>query len=103
MPLNLGDQHISLNDAAGMTSRFRQGVPLGTIISHAFSRDIIDEILAQPGCEGIRIYNAIDDNNIATVVIVGIDCNKDDLFTGTLAEHSDRCPTICPAPNPLNS
>jgi hypothetical protein len=103
MPLNLGDQHINLTDAATMTARFRAGNPLGTIVSHMFSRDIIDEILAQPGCEGIRIYNAIDDSNVATLVAVGVDANQNDLFNGVLAEHTQKCPTICAMANPLNS
>lgn len=103
MPLNLGDQHINLTDAAIMTSRFRAGNPLGTIVSHTFSRDIIDEILAQPGCEGIRIYNAIDDSNVATLIAVGVDASQNDLFNGVLAEHTMKCPPQCPIANPLNS
>lgn len=103
MPLNLGDQHINLTDAAAMTLRFRQANPVGAIKAHLFSRDIIDQILAQPGCEGIRIYNAIDDSNVETLVIVGVDNNEQDLFNGVLAEHTVKCPPRCGNPNPLNS
>ncbi|MCC6818372.1 MAG: hypothetical protein IT245_05740 [Bacteroidia bacterium] len=103
MPLNLGDQHINLTDAAAMTARFRQNNPLGTIVSHMLSKEIIEEILAQPGCEGIRIYNAIDDSNIATLVITGVDASQNDMYDGVLAEHTYKCPTICPVGNPLNS
>lgn len=104
MPLNLGDQHINLSDAAVMTARFRSNNPApGTIISHLLTREIIEEILAQPNCEGIRIYNAIDDTNTATLVVTGVDSNQDDLFNGVLAEHTIKCPTWCPAVNPLNS
>lgn len=103
MPLNLGDQHVTLAEAAVMTARFRQENPSGTIISHMLSRDIIDEILAQPGCEGVRIYNAIDDGDIRTLIVVGVDANQNDLCHGVLAEHTTKCPTMCPQANPLNS
>ncbi len=97
------DQHISLNDAAAMTLKFRQSNPVGSVIAHLFSRDVIDEILAQPGCEGIRLYHAIDANNQPTIVAVGVDINKNDLFQGTLAEHTEKCPMWCSQGNPLNS
>jgi hypothetical protein len=97
------DHRISLAEASQFTANFRNANPPGTIIANALSKGIIQEILNQPGCEGIRIYNAIDGGGIATVVITGIDINNNDLYTGTLAEHCNRCPTDCPSPNPLNS
>lgn len=103
MPIVDHDQHITLPEAAAMTQRFRQANPIGTIIGHMFSREIIDEILAQPGCEGIRIYNAIDDSNVMTLVVTGVDINKNDLFNGPLAEYTEKCPSICSPNNPLNS
>lgn len=101
MPINQ-DHHITLLKAAEMTKRFRDCHPAGTIIAHAFDKGIIQEIIDQPLCEGVRIYNAIDDNNERTVVIVGIDNNENDLFNGVLAEFSNKCPNNCSQHNPLN-
>jgi hypothetical protein len=97
------DQHISLNDAAAMTLKFRQSNPLGSVVAHLFAREVIDEILAQPGCEGIRIYHGIDAGNAPVLVVTGVDGNKDDMYQGTLAEHADKCPLVCSHMNPLNS
>lgn len=101
MPINQ-DHHITLVKAAEMTKRFRDSQPIGTIIAHAYDKGIIQEIIDQPMCQGIRIYNAIDDNNLKTLVITGIDNNGVDLFNGVLAEYSDKCPNACPPANPLN-
>ncbi len=37
----------------------------------------IDKILAQPGCEGITIYPALDENGKKTLVYAGIDAQKE--------------------------
>lgn len=96
------DHHISLPEAAAMTANFRNSNPMG-VKGFAFSKNILQEILNQPGCEGIRIYNAIDDNMMPTVVITGINQDDSDQYTQTLAEYARRCPDDCPPPNPLNS
>src|ERR1700761_4954519 len=38
-------------------------------------RNILTEILAQPGCVGMRIYNALDASGNETLVYVGVDNN----------------------------
>ena len=40
---------------------------------YVIGRDIIDEILAQPGCVGIRFYNAYNEIGEKTLVYVGLD------------------------------
>jgi hypothetical protein len=97
------DQHISLNDAAAMTLKFRQSNPVGSVIAHLFTKEIIMEILNQANCEGIRIYHGIDAGNAPVLVVTGVDGNKDDMYQGTLAEHADKCPLWCSQGNPLNS
>lgn len=42
---------------------------------YVIGRNIIDEILAQPGCVGIRFYNAYNEIGEKTLVYVGL--NKD--------------------------
>jgi hypothetical protein len=48
---------IDLTTATKWTRNYRQRHP-GETISHLFGRDVIDRILAQPDCMGIRIYYA---------------------------------------------
>lgn len=39
---------------------------------YVIGRDIIDEILAQPGCVGLRFYNAYNELGQKTLVYVGL-------------------------------
>ena len=40
---------------------------------YTIGKGIIEQILAQPGVEGIRFYNAIDESGEKTLVYLGID------------------------------
>lgn len=40
---------------------------------YTIGKEIIEQILAQPGVEGIRFYNAIDESGEKTLVYLGID------------------------------
>lgn len=42
---------------------------------YEIGRNILDQILAQPGCEGIKFYNAFNEMGEKTLVYVGL--NKD--------------------------
>lgn len=42
---------------------------------HVVGRAIMDKILAQPGCEGIIIYPALDESGRRTLVYGGIDAD----------------------------
>ncbi|WEK35841.1 MAG: hypothetical protein P0Y53_25425 [Candidatus Pseudobacter hemicellulosilyticus] len=41
--------------------------------SFIIGRNIIDQILAQPGCAGIQIYNAYNEAGEKTLVYIGLD------------------------------
>lgn len=41
--------------------------------SYVVGRDIINQILAQPGCVGMRFYNGYNEEGVKTLVYVGID------------------------------
>ena len=43
------------------------------IQAYVIGRDIIDQILAQPGCAGIQFYNAYNEIGEKTLVYVGLD------------------------------
>ncbi|MEJ7736716.1 MAG: hypothetical protein WKF97_04745 [Chitinophagaceae bacterium] len=90
---------INLEQAKEMTRAYRNIRPEGTSLKAfklggTFNRDIFDDILAQPGCFGIRYYFAnspdVAPDNISdgileanpTIVIVGVDRNGDDMLPG---------------------
>jgi hypothetical protein len=97
------DQQISLSTAAEMTKRYRDSVAAGTVLGHYIAKGILESILAQGGCVGIRAYRAIDENGSPTLVVTGVDANEDDLYNGTLADKTFSCPPRCGVDNPLNT
>jgi hypothetical protein len=44
-------------------------------ISFFIGREIIEQVLGQPGCVAIRIFNAIDESGRPTLVYAGVDKN----------------------------
>ncbi len=85
---------ISLADAVVLTTRAREASLL-PIHAWQFDRGIIDQILAQTGAEGVRIYLGMDAAGAANLVIVGTDTDKKDLTAGVLAEYGLPCPIWC--------
>jgi len=54
---------------------------------HTIGRNIIDQILAQPGCVGMRFYNALNEEGRKTLVYVGIDAEGKDLIRKTVVQE----------------
>jgi hypothetical protein len=93
---------LDLETAAAWTENYRDSNSSGTK-AHFFGRDIIEEILAQTGCMGIRIYYALDDKGAQQLIIVGANASENDLYNGVIAERSFPCPTYCDqSSSPLN-
>ena len=94
---------ISLEEGAVMTANYRKTIETGEVIGQFMGKDLIQDILAQKNCIGIRFYFAIGDDNSKTLVAVGVDENKNDLYEGLIADHFKKCPPFCSNSNPLNS
>jgi len=45
------------------------------VLGYQIGRNILDQILAQPGCLGIKLYNAYNESGEKTLVYVGMDAN----------------------------
>lgn len=58
-------------------------------------RDVLDKMLAQPGCAGVRYYHARHPQGYDTIVLVGVDADGRDQWTGTIAEELLPCPPAC--------
>lgn len=96
------DHNIPLTTAADWTKNYRDANP-GATKGHYFGKDILQTILAQSSCVGMRIYYASDDAGAKQLVIVGVDANENDLYNGVLGDRSIKCPPTCGINNPLNS
>lgn len=94
-------ENIPLADAIQMTSAFRAANPRA-IKAFYIGRDIMNELLKQENCVGMRIYNALDVDNQAQVVIVGVTADNVDLYEGIRADKTKPCPTLCDNNSPLN-
>jgi hypothetical protein len=80
--------------------------------AHFFGREIIEKILRQPDCVGIRIYYALDDKNQKQLILVGADEKGNNMWPsnkpkgkmkllsgggGNVAgDNSMPCPPFCP-------
>ena len=95
---------ISLTDAATMTEEFRTQNE-GATKGHFFGKEILNDILAQKKCVGIRFYNGIDASGAYTLIAAGADTFENDQIgvSDTIAEYSKPCPPSCGTANDLNS
>ena len=92
---------VPLADAKKYVQNHRKNPKAPTIKAGAFHRAIIDKILAQDGCDGIRIYHAQLDDGSPTFVVVGITAAGADLTQNTIAESIMPCPPFCDAASEL--
>lgn len=90
---------ISVADAAAQTRRYREGQQKGGF----FLRKELDELLAQPGCSGLRYYYGRKVDGQESLLLVGVDKDGNDLVQGIIMEESFLCPPICGSANALNS
>lgn len=91
---------IEITAAAALTAEHRKSMG-GITQAHYFGRNNIDNILAQQGCVGVRVYRGIDVKGDHQLMIVGVDASGDDML-GMIADLSTPCPNSCSSANPLN-
>ncbi len=98
-------QNISLSNAHAKTSAFRSSYP-DSVLGIKVSPSDLSGIISQSGCVGFRFYFCLEnpaDANSLNCVVVGIDSDGNDLYTGYLKNSGIMCPPDCSASNPLNS
>jgi len=97
---------ITLTDAATLTANYRSG-QLNPTLGHFLGISKLQDLLAQTGCVGLRIYYGIDsETGSKEIVVVGVDEDENDILDGTeplILDQSVPCPTSCGASNDLNS
>ena len=92
---------ITLQTGANLTAEYRRLNP-GERKGHFMGRDMINDILDQTGCMGIRVYYGVDDDGNKELVWVGADEETNDM-TGLVADICVPCPNVCGESNDLNS
>ena len=92
------------NEIAGNWTRaYREANPEG-LQGHFFGRKVLESLLAQPDCKGIRFYYGLE-NGSQQLLAVGADHDQNDIMPGkcNVADESKGCPPECSTPNVLNS
>ena len=101
-----GNEGSSINpDQAGdWTRRYRDQNP-GATQGHFFGRVILEQLLAEAGSAGIRLYYGLDEKDQRQLLAVAADEQENDLL-GTddiVADDSNPCPPNSSQANVLNS
>jgi hypothetical protein len=94
---------ITLAEGAKMTANYRATTNLGETIGHAVGKNLVNAILNQTGCMGMRIYYAINEKDEKQIVLVGVDLDGNDMIQGVIVDKLGNCPPECSNKNPLNS
>ena len=89
-----------LDEATKLTARHRKG-SAGGGNAEFFHREAFEQLLAQPGCAGIRIYHGKGEQGEHHSVMVGVDADGADMVKGGVMQQSYPCPPYCDAASPL--
>ena len=89
-----------LTDAVQLVANFRKNPQAPNNQGGSFERGAFEKILAQPGCERIKMYWARE-NGKFTVVLVGVDAAGKDMISGSIMEKSGDCPPNCDITSPF--
>ena len=73
-------EEIGQQLGAQMISAYRKQNP-EDVVSYFIGRNILDQILAQPGCVGLKFYNAYNEVGQKTLVYVGVNREGADMLT----------------------
>lgn len=91
---------ITLAEGAAMTKLWRNSNSNGNAVY--YGKNVLEQLLAQPGVMGIRFHFAIDTDGKNTLVLTGVDANENDVLN-TIADRGIKCPVECGVRNGLNS
>lgn len=92
---------ITLSEGAALTKEHRLRNPTA-YKGHFVGKEILNQILDQEGCMGIRFYHGLDEDGNRELVLVGADEYEDDMLD-LIADLCVPCPSSCSTPNALNS
>lgn len=98
-----GDEgaYITLTQGNTFTASYRTANP-STVKAHFFGKNKLNEVIAQTGCVGIRMYKALDERGNSQLVLVGVDANGSDITTGLILDRAMPCPSFCDTLSSLN-
>ena len=75
-------EEIGIELGAQFISAYRKANPSDVAYFYV-GRNILEQVLAQPGCVGMRFYNAYNEAGEKTLVYVGVTAEGNDMLTVT--------------------
>ena len=66
-----------------------------------FPKSVVDQVLTQPGCVGLRFYFGTKPDGSLALVLVGMDEHEKDMTDGVIVEDFFPCPPFCDATSVL--
>jgi hypothetical protein len=75
-------EEIGQELGAAFISSYRNANPTD-VTSYYVGRNILEQVLAQPGCVGMRFYNAYNEAGEKTLVYVGVSAQGSDMLNVT--------------------
>jgi len=78
---------ISHEKAADYIQDYKNAFPQGPV-GFSIGRNIVEKILAQPGCVGMRFHFALNDAGQQSLVYYGMDVNGKDLVKYTMVKEN---------------
>lgn len=97
------NHRVTLEQARALVQNFRKHAPPNSERAGLFHRAAIDEILAQPGCAGIRVYRGRREKGTDALVLVGVTAEGTDMTDGTVIDEHLPCPPNCDPNSALNA
>lgn len=85
----LAGAEVGMELGAQMISTYRQANPTDTL-GYFIGRNILNQVLAQPGCVGIKFYNACNEMGEKTLVYVGVNESGKDMLSITTINREGR-------------
>lgn len=85
-PVKLLDEHVGENIGYDLGVKFVKDYhdTFGEGNTQFVGKNILIELLNQPGCIGISIYNALNEKGEKTVVLVGLDKENNPILNNTV-------------------
>jgi hypothetical protein len=102
-PKEKPDHRITLEQARALVKNHRRYAPPGSGRCGYFDRAIINEILSQKGCSGIRVYYGKSDEGKTSLVLVGVTDGGQDITDGVIADKHMDCPPHCDPDSALDN
>src|ERR1700761_9375142 len=86
-------EEISQKTAGDFIRTFNEQNP-NEIKHFTMGKVVLDQILNQPGCVGMRFYNGINEKGQKTLVYVGVDAEGRDLIKATVVNENGGIATV---------